>query len=157
MMYGLDTLDTLFVAFAFLIQIALIIHFAVRRWAFETAVRYGWLIYALGIPAAALSMAQFVTGAPWYLWLGGLLFAIFGAFGFVVEYLLQIEWRNPIRLSIFLPYLALYLGAICFYWWPLGTLDSALWYAYTGLFLISTLLNALSHAGPQDEERPHLI
>lgn len=156
-MFGLDTLDTLFVVMAFLIQIALIIHFAVRRLRFETAVHYGWLVYLLGVPAAALSMAQFVSGEPWYLWLGGLLWAIFGAFGFVVEYVLQIEWRNPIRLGIFLPYIALYLGAICFYWWPLGTIDSALWYAYTGLFLISTLLNALSHGGPQKEERPRLI
>ncbi len=155
-MLGLDMLDTLFVLFAFLIQIVLIIHFALRRWAFGTAMRYGWIVYALGIPAAALSMAQFVAGEPWYLWLGGLLFAIFGAFGFVVEYILHIEWRDPLYPPVFVPYIALYLGAICFYWWPLGTLDSVLWYLYTGLFLISTLLNALSHVGPHEEERPRL-
>lgn len=155
-MLGLDTLDTLFVLMAFFIQIVLIIHFAVRHWAFDTAVRYGWLVYALGVPAAALSMSQFVVGKPWYLWLGGVLYALFSAFGFIVEYSSRKEWRNPVFLPIFLPYIGLYLGAICFYWWPLGTLDSSLWYAYTGLFLISTLLNALSHVGPDQSERPRL-
>jgi hypothetical protein len=155
-MLGLGPLDTLFVLFAFLIQIALIVYFALCRWAFATAVRTGWLIYALGVPAAAISMAQFVTGKPWYLWLGGALFAVFGAFGFVVEYLLHIEWRDPVYLPVFLPYMTLYLGAICFYWWPLGTIDAVLWYAYTALFLVSTLLNALSHAGPAQPGRPRL-
>ncbi|MEZ4519501.1 MAG: hypothetical protein R3C44_22610 [Chloroflexota bacterium] len=95
-MLGLNSLDTLFVLFAFLIQTVLIIHFALRCWAFETAVKYGPFVYALGIPAAALSMAQFVAGEPWYMWLGGVLFAIFGAFGYIVEYVFDIEWRNPV-------------------------------------------------------------
>lgn len=155
-MFGLDTLDTVFVIFAFLLQIVLIVHFALRRWAYDTALRFGPLVYALGIPAAAISMAQFVNGEVWYMWLGGALYAVFGAFGYIVEYIAEIQWRKPIYLPVFLPYVGLYLGALCFYWWPLGTISSALWYAYTVLFLISTTLNLMSHDRPEERGRPRL-
>lgn len=156
-MWSLDVLDTLFVLFAFFIQIALIIHFALRRWAFATAMKYGRLVYALAVPAAALSMAQFVEGEPWYMVLAGALFTLWALFGYTVEYLLEIEWRSGPYLRVFLPYAGLYVAAICFYWWSLALIDRRLWYVYGLLFLISTVLNALSHAGPADregEERP---
>jgi hypothetical protein len=44
-MSGLDALDSLFVASAYLFQTILIIHFGLRRWRFETAMRYGWIVY----------------------------------------------------------------------------------------------------------------
>lgn len=87
----LDTLDTLFVVMAFLFQIALVVHFAPRRWAFNTAIRYGPSVYALALPAAALSLAQIIAGKPWYLWLAGLLYAGWAAFGYYVEYIRHIK------------------------------------------------------------------
>ena len=51
-MPDLDSLDSLFVVTAFLFQILLIVHFSLRKWRFETALRYGPLVYALSIPAA---------------------------------------------------------------------------------------------------------
>ena len=55
-MFGLDNLETLFVVTAFLFQIVLIIHFALRKWRFHLVVRYGWIVYALSVPAATVSV-----------------------------------------------------------------------------------------------------
>lgn len=54
---NIDNLDKLFVIWAFLFQIALIVHFAARKPFFESyAVKYGWIVYALCIPAAIISI-----------------------------------------------------------------------------------------------------
>jgi hypothetical protein len=138
----------LFVITAFVIQLVLIAHFALRRWAFATAMRYGVLVYALGLPAAIISIVLWVDGQPWYLWAAGLLYLVWAAFGYTVEYLLRINWRTPIHWPIFIPYLTLYLASIMFYWWPLATISRPLWFAYAALFVISTILNIISHRGP---------
>ncbi len=62
-MFGLDNLEILYVASAFLFQIVLIIHFALRKWRFETAVRFGPVVYALGLAAAAVSLRLLLGGA----------------------------------------------------------------------------------------------
>lgn len=151
-MFGLDSLDVLFVVFAFLFQIVLIIHFAVRRWAFDKAIRYGPVVYALAIPALALSIAQIIAGKPWTLWLAGILYAIWASFGYYVEYVRHIEWRDPIRWPVIGPYVFLYLATIMFYWWPLWDLALPLWYVYTALFIIATYLNVTSHQRPGEEQ-----
>lgn len=155
-MFGLDTLDSLFVVFSFLFQIVLIIHFAVRRWAFDKAIRYGPVVYALSIPALGLSIAQIVAGKPWTLWLAGILYAIWALFGYYVEYIRHIEWRDPPYWPVLIPYLTLYLATIMFYWWPLWDLARPLWYVYTALFIIATILNIGSHH-PLDKDRPQVV
>lgn len=149
-MAGLDTLDTLFIVFGFLLQLVLIVHFAARRRAFDAAMRYGLLVYALAIPALALSVAQFDAGKPWYLWPAGFLYAGWALFGYTVEYVRRIEWREPIVWPIFVPYVALYLATVMFYWWPLARLDRPLWFVYGGLFVLATILNVTSHRRPAD-------
>jgi hypothetical protein len=121
------TLLQLFVITAFVIQLVLIVHFALRRWAFATAMRFGVLVYALGIPAAIVSVVLWMGGQAWYLWIAGLLYLAWAVFGYGVEYLLRISWRAPIRWPILVPYLALYLASIMFYWWPLATISRTLW------------------------------
>lgn len=140
-----DTLDTLYILFAFLFQIVLILHFALRRWAFSTALHYGPLVYALGVPAVALSLAQIIAGKPWYLWLAGFLYAVWGLFGYWVEYVRRVDWRAGGHWPIFGAYIILYLATVMFYWWPLATFDRRLWVAYSVLFLVSTVLNVSSH------------
>ena len=62
-MFGLDNLDTLFVIWAFFFQIILIIHFALRKQFFESYTRkVGWLVYALRIPAAVISIVLLLGG-----------------------------------------------------------------------------------------------
>lgn len=143
----------LYVVSAFVIQLVLIAHFALRRWAFATAMRFGVVVYGLCIPAAAVSIVLWVSGQPWYLWAAGFLYLAWATFGYEVEYILHIDWRTPIRWSILIPYVGLYLASIMFYWWSLGTISRPLWFVYAALFVVSTVLNVFSHAGPTAPEK----
>ena len=144
----MDGPEILFIATGFLFQIVLIVHFAFRKWRFDVAARYGPIVYALSIPACAVSILILLAGKPWWLWLSGFLYLIWGAFGYTVEYVRGIRWRNPPRWPILGPYLTLYLATIMFYGWPLARISRPLWYAYTVLFVISTALNFASHGRP---------
>ena len=146
----MSTLDYLFIVAAFVFQIVLTVHFAVRKWRFETAIRYGWIVYALSLPAALLSLAQLAAGTPWYFWLAGLLYLVWAAFGYVVEYVYRIEWRTPIYWPIFAPYVLLFLTTSMFYWWPLARLSWWLWAIFTVLYVLGTVLNVTSH-----DRHPH--
>jgi hypothetical protein len=153
-MTGLDNLEILFVVWAFLFQLALILHFALRRWSFGLIRRYGWLLYALSAPAVIVSVLLLLGGKTWSLWLGGFLYLVWAIFGYTVEYVRGIRWRNPIHWPVFGPYVTLYLATIMFYWWPLGLLSRPLWYVYALLFVASTVLNVASHRGPQGRRHP---
>jgi hypothetical protein len=145
-MSDLDNLDILFVVWAFFFQVALVVHFALRKWFFESyTMKYGWIVYALSLPAAAISIALLLGGKSWSFWLGGFLFLIYAAYGYWVDYAKGIEWRNPLRWSIMAPYVFLYLSTVMFYWWPLGLLSRPLWIVFAVLFVIGTVLNITSH------------
>lgn len=145
-MPGLDALDWLFIAWAFLFQIVLIAHFAVRKRFFESYTRrLGWIVYALSVPAAVISVILLLGGKPWSFWLGGFLFLVYGAYGTWVDYVTEIPWRKPARPSILFPYVSLYLATVMFYWWPLGLLSREMWAVYAGLFVLGTVLNITSH------------
>ena len=137
--------NPIFVIWAFAFQVILILHFAVRRLARDTALKYGWIIYALGLVAALVSIQQILQGESWSFWVGGFLYLIWAIFGLLVEYHFKISWRSPINWAIFAPYVLLYLGTVMFYWWPLGLINRGLWYGYAVLFVIGTWLNVTSH------------
>ena len=145
----LDPLEWVFVGWAFIFQIALIVHFALRRWRFEWVARYGWVTYALAVPATAVSLALLFGDKPWTLWLGGFLCLAWAIFGYAVDYVWKIAWRSPPRWPVLVPYIGLYLATIMFYWWPLGLFSRTLWVVYTVLFVVSTILNITSH-NPQE-------
>lgn len=149
-MFGLDTLDTLYVLSAFIFQIVLIVHFALRKWRFHLAMRYGPLVYALGVPAAGVSVALLLGGKTWSLVLSGFLYLAWGIFGYTVEYVKKIQWRTPPRWSVFGPYIVLYLATVMFYWFPLKLVYKPLWYGYAVLFVISTALNVTSHKSAKE-------
>jgi hypothetical protein len=153
-MLGLDNLDTLFVLCAFLFQFILIVHFALRKWRFNTAIRYGPVVYALSIPALVVSILLLKRGKAWSLWLAGFLYLIWAIYGYTVEYIRKIEWRNPIRWPIFGPYVVLYLATVLFYWFPLALIRKPLWYVYAVLFIASTILNVISHKGSENLGQP---
>jgi hypothetical protein len=143
---NLDKLDRLFVVWAFLLQFVLIVHFALRKPFLESYTeKFGWIVYALCIPAVTISIILLRGGKSWSFWLGGFLFLIYALYGYWVDYVAQIPFRNPLRLSIAIPYVFLYLATVMFYWWPLGRLSRGLWIAYAILFVIATILNIASH------------
>ena len=112
--------------------------------------RVGWIVYALSVPAATVSLLILLGGKPWSLWLGGFIYLIWATLGYTVEYVKDVQWRNPIRWSIFAPYIFLYLATVMFYWWPLALISRPLWYMYAVLFVISTILNITSHNGVRE-------
>ncbi|MEJ2412838.1 MAG: hypothetical protein P8Y34_07570 [Anaerolineales bacterium] len=145
-MAGLDQLETLFVIWAFFLQIVLIIHFAIRKPLYDSyTLKFGWLVYALCFPSAVISLVILFGGKSWSFWLGGFLFIAFAAYGYWIDYVKRINWRKPLRKDIMFPYVTLYLGTIMFYWWPLGLLSRPLWIAFGILFLIGSVLNLTSH------------
>lgn len=145
-MAGWDKLDTLFIVWAFFFQLSLIVHFALRKRYFDSyTLKYGWILYALCIPAMIVSVILLVGGKSWSFWLGGFLFIPYACYGYYVDYIKQISWRNPPVVKIMLPYVMLYLATVTFYWWPLALIDRPLWYIYAGAFVVSTILNVTSH------------
>ena len=145
-MSKLDSLDRLFVAWAFFIQIVFIIHFAIRKALLESyTFKYGWVVYALCIPAAVISIILLRGGKLWIYWIAGFLFLIFSGFGYWIDYVMKIQFRNPLRVDVAIPYVVLYLAMVMFYWWPLGNLSRPLWFVFGILFVIGTILNIASH------------
>ena len=142
---GLDKFDRLFIIWAFVVQISLVVLFAIRKMNLDLILQYGWIFYLLSIPAVIVSLMMLRNGKAWSFWAGGFIFFVWAIFGFMVEYQLGIKWRSPVVWSILVPYVLLYLGTIMFYWFPLGALSRPLWYIYAVLFAISTYLNVTSH------------
>ena len=145
-MNQLDFLDTLFIAWAFFYILVLIVHFALRKRFYQSyTLKFGWVVYALGIPAAVISLLLLLNGKSWYFWLGGFLCLLFSAFGYWVDYVRKIAWRKPVVTGILLPYVTLYLATLMFYWWPLYRLYMPFWIVYTVLYIIAMVLNIRSH------------
>ena len=145
MLNTLDRFERLFVYTAFSIQLLLLLYFAFRKWRFDMALRVGWIVYALAIPALVVSILLLRGGMPWSLWLGGFLFSLWAAYGLYIDLLRALPWRHPIVWPVFIPYIFLYLGSLMFYWFPLGNLRRELWFMYAVLFLISSFFNITSH------------
>jgi len=144
-MPNLNNYQILYVLNAFLVQLILIAHFALRKWRFDQAMRHGWMVYAFCIPSVILSIFLLRLGVSWSLWMGGFVYLAWALFGYSVEYILGMEWRNSLRWSILVPYVVLYLATVMFYWWPLALIYKPLWYAFAFLFFIGTYLNVTSH------------
>ncbi len=145
-MLDLDKYDATFVIWAFIVQICLIVLFAIRKSNLDIILKYGWIFYLLCIPAVIVSVLMLRAGKEWPFWIGGFIFLLWAVFGLIVEYGLKIHhWRNPIVWPILIPYVAFYLGTIMFYWFPVGMLSRLLWYIYGVLFVLGTYLNITSH------------
>ena len=145
-MTSLKDLNRIFIAWSFFYLAVLIIHFAIRKVFFESYTQqYGWWVYLLGVPAATVALLMFKGGMTWSYSVGGLLCLAFSAFGYYIDYILAVPWRNPINPPLAIPYVTLYLGTIMFYWFPFGMINRRLWYVYGVMFALSTFLNIASH------------
>jgi hypothetical protein len=96
----------------------------------------------LGLPLGAWLI---LGGQSWRLYAGPLLLALWAALGAAVDLWRRIEWRTPIRWSVFVPYVALYFWAQMFLWWPLWDLSRAAWACFLVLFVANTALNIRGH------------
>lgn len=145
-MSKLNSLDWLFIVWSFLLQIALIGHFAIRRVLFESyTLRYGWIVYALCLPALIISVLLLRGGMSWHYWIGGFIYLLFASVGYWIDYVAKIQFRSPFKADVGIPYIVLYLGSVMFYWFPLANLSRPLWWVYGALFVVATVLNITSH------------
>jgi len=140
-----DRWERWFIAASLGIQVVLVIFFALRKWNFAVATQVGWVVYGLAIPAAAQSVMLIKARKPWYLWTAGFLFAVWAAFGVVVDIIHPVAWRSPMLPSIFVPYVLLYITSQMFYWWPLLRVHRVSWCIFAALYSLSTFLNMTSH------------
>jgi hypothetical protein len=142
-----DTATVAFAAFGIASQAVLVLFFAARRWCPRAAERHGWIAYAfagLGLPLGAWLI---FGGQSWRLYVGPVLLALWAALGAVVDLWRRIEWREPIKWSVFVPYVALYFWAQMCLWWPLWDLWRAAWLGFLVLFVANTALNIRGHFG----------
>jgi hypothetical protein len=153
-MFGADGLELTYIVWGFFVQLVLILHFGLRKWAFSRfTYQYGWIVYILAVPAFFVSLVLLIGSKPWGLWMAGFIYPVWAIYGYRIDYMLQKRWRNPINWRIGGPYVTLYMATIMFYWWPLGQLSRPLWYVYALLFIISTWLNFTSHHSAEAVER----
>ena len=105
----------------------------------------GMVIMALALPAGAALITFWRSGASWRQWLGLPLFLAFVALALVVDYIAPIEFREPMRPAILVPYLLLFFGAILLMGLPMFRLDRRLWFVtlLTTLFLLAAMLWAM--------------
>ena len=107
--------------------------------------KYGWLIYAMGIPGITLGILFLVRDQPWYIVAAPLVYSIWGAFGYFVDIYRPVQWRSPSRWSVFIPYVALFMASQFFFWIPLWYVGLGYWITYTAMYVVNTGLNIYSH------------
>jgi hypothetical protein len=136
-----------FAAFGIASQALLAGFFAVRRWVPELAQRFGWMAYIFATFGLLLGAWLALSGQSWRLWVGPILMGSWALLGAVVDLLRPVEWRSPIRWSVFVPYVALYFWGQMFLWWPLWNINRAAWTLFLALFVANTALNLRGHFG----------
>jgi hypothetical protein len=87
----------------------------------------GLVIVALALPAAASLVAFVRHRSGWRHGVGPVAFLAFVAVELVVDYLAPVEFRDPARPSILVPYLLLFFGAIVAMGFPMLRIDRRLW------------------------------
>jgi hypothetical protein len=147
-------LDTIYVVVVLALQAILIIYFALRRWRAPFAFRIGRAIYALGVPLAVGAVVMALAGRPWYLWVGGLVYALWGLLGNKVDVGRPLQWHEPICPFPFNGYVLLFLVYEMFFGWSLGSLWKPGWAIFAPLFVLAAALNLISRAAPEAEFVP---
>lgn len=139
------TLRTVFVVFAFAVQVLLALNFTARNWRPALELKYGWIIYALAIVAVLLAIVFALGRQPGYAILAPLMYAVWAGFGYYVDMYRHIEWRSPPRYAVFVPYVLLFIASQFAFWIPLWYVGLGYWVAYAVLYFINTGLNIASH------------
>jgi hypothetical protein len=127
-----------------IVNLAQTVGFASRR-THGMAVNHaaGYLIAALAVPATAALVGYARAGSPW--WIGPAVFEAFVALMLVVDYLRPVQFRNPRKQSILVPYLLLFFGSILLMGISMYGLNRSLWLVTvaTSTALISSMVWAM--------------
>lgn len=87
----------------------------------------GYLIILLAIPSILALIGFAHAGADRLHWVGPVVFLTFIVLMAVVDYARPVEFRNPMRYDILVPYLVLFFGAILLMGLPMFRLNRQLW------------------------------
>jgi hypothetical protein len=110
----------------------------------------GYAMIALAVPAAVALVAFIRAGSGIRHWIGPSVYLIFVAFMLVVEDIRPVEFRDPVRASILVPYLLLFFGAILLMGAPMFRMARRLWLvtvATTSLLLAGMILAMMAGVG----------
>lgn len=95
----------------------------------EISKKIGVFSLSLGIPTAIIAIINIILQREWWYWVFPLLLVGFIIFTLIVDYIKKIEFRNPRKLSILIPFLILFYVAIILMWgltWGLGVTYGAI-------------------------------
>jgi hypothetical protein len=93
----------------------------------------------MGVPSLILAIIGALQGFGVSFSLAPLLYSAFALFALVVDVILKIEFRNPRRMVILLPYLLLYFAPLMMMWGMIWLLGSVFW-AITGLTFLAMVI-----------------
>ena len=91
----------------------------------EVSKKIGIFSLSLGIPTLIIAIFNLIILREWYYWFFPLLLVGFILFTLVVDYIKKIEFRNPRKKSILIPFLILFYVSIILMWgltWTLGVI-----------------------------------
>jgi hypothetical protein len=138
------------------IQVLLVAFFVAQLRRAPWQLTVGRLVYGAGLATAALAAALALTGEPWHRVLAPVLYTAWAALGAGVDLVRPVEWRNPPRWIVLVPYAALLMGSLLAFWIPLWWIDIRLWLAFGVLYAIHTIINLATHGtrrGPASGQR----
>lgn len=120
--------------------ILLALFFVASRWLPRLADWLGWIAYSFSSLGLPLGGSFLLTGQPWWLSLGPIVFALWGGFALVANLWPRLRWQTTPGWRVLTPYIGLYLGGQLLLWLPLWSLWRTGWYLYAALFIITTVL-----------------
>jgi len=91
----------------------------------EVSKKIGIFSLLLGIPTLTIAIINLILQREWWYWFFPLLLVGFILFCLIVDYIKKIEFRNPRKKSILIPFLLLFYVSIILMWgltWPLGVI-----------------------------------
>jgi hypothetical protein len=91
----------------------------------ESSKKIGVFSLLLGIPTLIIAIFNMILFREWWYWLFPMLLLGFMIFSLIVDYIKKIEFRNPRKLSILIPFLIIFYISIILMWgltWALGTI-----------------------------------
>jgi hypothetical protein len=110
-------------------------------WPAQTRV-LGAITIGMGVPTFALGLAAALQGYELGYWLFPMLYSAFAVFALIVDYILDIEFRQPRRLGILIPFLLLYFISLIGMWGMLWNLGIVFW-AVAGLTYFAMVASSI--------------
>jgi MFS superfamily sulfate permease-like transporter len=91
----------------------------------EISKKIGASSLLLGIPTLIIAILNMILFREWWYWVFPMLLLGFIIFSLIVDYIKKVEFRNPRKLSILIPFLLIFYISIILMWgltWALGTI-----------------------------------